>query len=170
MTDDRSVAEVRRMVAESQTRFVAAIESLDDADVRRASRLPSWTVGHVLTHVARNADSHRRRADGAARGEVTEQYPGGYAGRAAEIEAGAGRRAGELVADVVGSAEELDAAWRAVPADAWGNRTIDVTGTSRRLDELVPRRWQELEVHLIDLDIGVSYRDWPDEFVVLWLA
>ena len=169
MTDETTVAQARRRVAEAQPRFVAAIALLDDADVRRPSRLPDWTVGHVLTHVARNADSHRRRADGAARGEVVEQYPGGFAGRAAEIEAGAGRPAAEMIADVRNSAEQMEAAWQAVPALAWSHRTIDVSGTERRLDDLVSRRWQELEIHLVDLDIGVSYRDWPDEFVAFWL-
>ena len=169
MTDETTVAAARRRVAEAQPRFVAAIAVLDDAAVRRSSQLPGWTVGHVLTHVARNADSHRRRADGAAQGEVVEQYPGGFAGRAAEIEAGAGRPAAELIVDVRSSAEQLESAWQAVPALAWGHKTIDVSGTERRLDDLVSRRWQELEVHLVDLDIGVTHRDWPEDFVAFWL-
>jgi maleylpyruvate isomerase len=57
----------------------------------------------------------------------------------------------------------------AVPATAWSHPTIDVGGTERRLEELVPRRWQELEIHLVDLDIGVTHRDWPDDFVAFWL-
>jgi len=156
-------------VAEAQRRFDAAIEDLDDADVRRPSRLPGWTVGHLLTHVARNADSHRRRAVGAAQGLVVEQYPGGYAGRAAEIEAGWTRPAAELIADVGNSAEELRVSWQDLPSDAWSRTTIDVGGTERRLDDLVSRRWQELEIHLVDLDIGVTHRDWPDDFVAFWL-
>ena len=80
-------------------------EGLGDGDVRRPSRLPGWTVGHVLAHVARNADSHRRRTEGAAVNEVVDQYPGGYAGRASEIEAGAGRPASELIVDVRFSAD-----------------------------------------------------------------
>ena len=57
----------------------------------------------------------------------------------------------------------------AVPAGAWSHPTIDVGGTQRRLDELVPRRWQELEIHLVDLGIGITHRDWPDDFVAFWL-
>jgi maleylpyruvate isomerase len=156
-------------VAEAQQRFDAAIKHLDDDDVQRRSRLPGWTVGHVLAHVARNADSHRRRADGAVRGEVVEQYAGGYAGRAAEIDAGAGRPAAELTADVRTSGEQLGVSLAAVPATAWSHPTIDVGGNERPLDDLVPRRWQELEIHLVDLDVGVTHRDWPDEFVAFWL-
>jgi maleylpyruvate isomerase len=156
-------------VAEAQRRFDATIQDLDDASVRRPSRLPTWTVAHVLTHVARNADSHRRRAEGAARGLVVEQYAGGYAGRAAEIEAGAARPAAELIADVESSAEELRASWQDLPPETWSRMTLDVGGTERRFDELVSRRWQELEIHLVDLGIGVTHRDWPDEFVAFWL-
>jgi maleylpyruvate isomerase len=156
-------------VADAQGRFDAAIAVLDDDDVRRPSRLPGWTVGHVLTHVARNADSHRRRAVGAAQGLVVEQYAGGYAGRAAEIEAGSARPAAELIADVGSSAEDLRVSWQDLPSEVWSRTTIDVGGTERRLDELVSRRWQELEIHLVDLDIGVTHRDWPDQFVAFWL-
>jgi maleylpyruvate isomerase len=158
-----------RRVTESEARFQTAVGGLSDAEVRRASRLPGWTVAHVLTHVARNADSHRSRADAAGRGEVVDQYPGGYAGRAAAIDAGAVRTATELLGDVRTSAEAMQAAWRAVPASAWANPTRDVGGRMRALDALPSRRWQELEVHLVDLDVGVGHRDWPDDFVGVWL-
>ena len=65
--DDGPVPEVHlRWVADAQARFQMAIEGLDDAKVRSPSLLPGWSIGHVLTHVARNADSHRRRADAAS--------------------------------------------------------------------------------------------------------
>ncbi|HEX4081367.1 MAG TPA: maleylpyruvate isomerase N-terminal domain-containing protein, partial [Acidimicrobiales bacterium] len=75
------------------------IAGLTDEQARSASQLPDWTVGHVLTHLARNGDSVVRRLEGAARGETVDQYPGGYAGRASEIAVGAGRPATELVTD-----------------------------------------------------------------------
>ncbi len=45
--------------------------------MRGPSLLPEWSDGHVLTHLARNADSVVRRMEGAARGELVDQYPGG---------------------------------------------------------------------------------------------
>ena len=170
MDDSVSVpAEDLLRVARAQRRLSAAIEGLDDATARRASALPGWTVGHVLTHLARNADSHRRRAEAATRGETVEQYPGGYAGRAQEIDAGAGRTAAELVDDVVVTGDLLAKTWQSLPASAWGVTSLDVGGTERPLHELPSRRWQELEVHLVDLDVGVSHRDWSDDFVGVWL-
>ena len=53
------IAEVDRATA----RLLATARTLDDDAVRAPSPLPGWTRGHVLTHVARNADSRswRRR-------------------------------------------------------------------------------------------------------------
>jgi maleylpyruvate isomerase len=164
-----AVGDDLRRVAIAQQRFSTAIRGLGDAEVRRPTALPGWTVAHVLTHVARNADSHRRRAEAAVAGRVVDQYAGGASGRAAEIDAGAGRRAEELVDDVVGSAAAMQAAWPASTSPAWAGRSRDVSGAERRLDELPARRWQELEVHLVDLDVGVTHRHWPDDFVAFWL-
>ena len=156
-------------VADAHRRFLRAVEGLTDDVARRPSLLPGWTVGHVLTHVARNADSHIRRTEAALRGEVVDQYPGGFEGRDAEIQSGAGRSPTELIADVRASAAAVDTAWRELPAAAWDARSRDVSGRERSLFELPSRRWQEVEVHLVDLGVGVTHRDWPEDFVVTWL-
>jgi maleylpyruvate isomerase len=156
-------------VHDAQARFDAAIAGLRDEDVRRPSALPDWSIGHVLAHVARNADSHVRRAEAAKRGEVVEQYPGGYEGRATEIEASAHGSAAELIEDVGSTGAAVLAEWASTTEDVWEGMTTDVGGRGRPLRELVGRRWQELEVHVVDLDIGVTYQDWPDDFVAAWL-
>jgi maleylpyruvate isomerase len=169
MTERLRPAEDLARVAAAQLRFDEVVAAIDDATARRPSALPGWTVGHVLSHVARNADSHVRRAEAATRGEVVEQYAGGYAGRAAEIEAGANRSARELAEDVRASGERLMAAWLALPDEAWDRMTVDVSGAERRVSALVSRRWQELEVHVVDLGVGPTYRDWSPEFVAAFL-
>lgn len=156
-------------VADAQARFDAAVAHLTDDDVRRPSALPEWTVGHVLTHVARNADSHVRRAEAAARGEVVEQYPGGFEARAAEIEAGANRSAAVLIDDVRTTGAAVLDAWRSASDTTWDAMTTDVGRRHRPLSRLPARRWQELEVHVVDLGIGITYADWPEEFVAVWL-
>src|SRR3954470_8521222 len=84
------------------------IAGLTDEVARQPSLLPDWTVGHVLSHIARNADSVVRRLEGAARGVVVDQYVGGPEGRATEIEEGAGRPATDLAADVRRTALEVE--------------------------------------------------------------
>jgi maleylpyruvate isomerase len=156
-------------VGDAQRRFLEAVGDLDDATARRASLLPSWTVGHVMAHVARNADSHVRRCEAAARGEIVEQYPGGYAGRAAEIDSTAARPAVDLIADVRSSAARLDHTWTSLADEAWTMVSIDVGGRERPLSALPSRRWQELEVHAVDLGLDVTHRDWADDFVRAFL-
>src|SRR3954452_14899995 len=79
-----------------------------DSDVAAPSRCEGWTRGHVLTHVARNADGIADTLAGALRNEILERYPPGWAARNAAIDAGAGRPFTELVADVRDSADRLD--------------------------------------------------------------
>ncbi len=145
------------------------IDGLTDEQARSASQLPDWTVGHVLTHLARNADSVVRRLEGAARGEIVDQYPGGYAGRASEIAVGAGRSAAALVADVQASAARLEDGCATLPADAWDRPTRDVSGAERQANTLMLTRWREVEVHHADLGLGYTPADWPDELVAAWL-
>ena len=54
----------------AQARLDGALRGLDDAAARRPSLLPGWSVGHVLTHIARNADSVVWRLEGAAAGRA----------------------------------------------------------------------------------------------------
>src|SRR6478752_10671792 len=62
-----------------------------------ASRLPDWTVGHVVTHLARNADGLRRVLDGVTAGKQVPPYDSPQA-RVDDIEAGA-RRDTATIAD-----------------------------------------------------------------------
>lgn len=134
-----------------------------DADVRAPSLLPGWTRGHVLTHVARNADGIALTLAAALRGEIVPRYPHGTAGRNADIEAGAGRSFEALVADVRDSAERLDGVFATlVDADpaVWG-RTAD----DRPAGDYPAARWREVEIHWMDLGGDYTPRHWPAEFV-----
>ena len=73
----------------------------------------------MLTHIARNADSVVWRLEGAARGELRDQYPGGLEQRADDIEAGAGRPAAELVRDVRRTSAAVERAMAELPVAAW---------------------------------------------------
>jgi len=155
---------------DASARLLATLDGLDDATARRPSRLPDWTVGHVVTHLARNADSHVRMMDAAIAGRVADQYEGGLEGRAADIAAGAGRPAAELVADLHRAIDDLDAMWGRVPIEVWA------TGQGRMGNgelcpcaELPSRRWREVEIHRVDLGLGGEPADWPDAYVELEL-
>lgn len=149
-------------------RLFATLDRLDDESVRRPSRLDSWTVGHVLTHLARNADSHVRILRAAAGGESVEQYAGGYEQRTRDIEAGAGRSRSDLVEDVRTSALALEATWDKVPPKAWDSHGL-AHGRPWPCRELPFHRWREVEIHHADLGYGYEPADWPDDYVALEL-
>ena len=102
--------------------------------------------------------------------EPTDQYPGGNEQRAADIEAGAGRPAAELVSDVLDSAGRLEDAWAATPAEVRRTGQGRVVSGLGPLAELPFRRWREVEIHHVDLDLGYGLEDWPDAYVDAELA
>ena len=106
---------------------LATAARFTDADARAPSLLPGWSRGHVLTHLARNADGGQRLLSWARTGVEAAEYPS-MAARTAEIEAGAGRSASQLRDDVLTSAERFAAEYRRMPAEAW-ERTVRWTGT-----------------------------------------
>lgn len=65
---------VRRGVGESHRRLHRAASLLDERRMTEPSQLPGWTRGHLLTHLARNADSVVRRLPAASQGEAVDQY------------------------------------------------------------------------------------------------
>ena len=46
-------------LAASTERLLASAAALSDAQLREPSPLPGWSRGHVLSHIARNADGLR---------------------------------------------------------------------------------------------------------------
>jgi maleylpyruvate isomerase len=156
-------------VRAAHERLHATVRLIDDRTARSPSRLPGWTVGHVVTHLARNADSVVRRIRGAMDGSPVPQYAGGAAGRAAEIEAGAGRPAAELIADLIGADEAVDRLLAGVPAEIWDRAIPGAKGTEARADRIVYSRWREVEVHHVDLGLGYQPADWPAALVDLML-
>lgn len=139
----------------SHAALVGWLRSLAAVDPGWPSLLPGWTIGHVLTHIARNADSHRDLLDG------RPQYPS-PAARDADIDAGAGRAWEQLVDDVASSATALDRRWEATTV--WSG-TAEMLSGSRPRHLLPLLRQREVEVHRADLGLGYGFDDMPGDYV-----
>ncbi|WP_432175823.1 maleylpyruvate isomerase family mycothiol-dependent enzyme [Streptomyces sp. Tue6028] len=153
----RDLASVR----DATERLLTAATKLDNASAAEPSRLPGWSRGHVLAHLARNADALVNVLEG------RPMYASGDA-RDADIERDAPRPVDAQLADVRASAARFQDAG-AVPAN-W-SRTVElrngVTDTAAR----VPfRRWIEVELHHVDLGIGYELEDLPEDFVAREIA
>lgn len=153
MPPDRPVTQVLAEVASAQRRVEAVVRLMHDAEVPEPSALPGWTRGHVLTHLARNADSQTGMLEGAARDEIVDQYPGGDAQRNGDIEAGAGRPLAEIAVDLADGHKRFLAAAEVMTDDAWGRLTRPRAG-ERPAWATVWARWREVEIHLLDLGLG----------------
>jgi maleylpyruvate isomerase len=154
-------------VLAAQARLHEALSGVDDGTARRPSRLPGWTVGHVLTHLARNADSVVRRLAAAVDDRLIEQYEGADAGRAAAIEAGAARPAAALVADLAGADAAVEQLFVTLPDVVWDRPVLrsGPSGGTVPAARLVFSRWREVEVHHVDLGLGYEPAQWPDALV-----
>lgn len=153
--DRRQLADEIASCARTHARLAAFLIAVEPVDPSTSSLLPEWTVGHVLTHIARNGDGHLDMLAG------RPQYPS-VAARNADIEAGATRSWEAIVADVVAVGEAVDAAFAA--CDDWSGTVTMVSG--ERPKHLLPLlRQREVEVHRADLGLGYGFDDMPSEYV-----
>ena len=99
----------------------------------------------------------------ALRGESRPQYPGGPEQRAAEIAAGRGKAAADLLADLRHAATEWAFVMDAVLDDQW-EIVVPAGVGPRPVAQRVRSRLLEVEVHHADLGLEYTFRDWPDDF------
>jgi len=165
---DEASHSLDRLAAASE-RLLATATALSDAQAREPSLLPGWTRGHVLTHIARNADGMVNLLSWARTGTETPMYASAES-RNADIEAGAGRRAADLAADLRESAARFAAAAAVMPGDAWAARVRALRGPGFPALGVLDRRLSEVEIHHVDLAAGYGPSDWPADFVADALA
>jgi maleylpyruvate isomerase len=124
-------------VEDAFARTTTAVRAMTDDDARQPSRLPGWTRGHVMTHLARNADGLRNLAEGAIANEERVMYPGGAEQREADIDAGAARTAAELRADLERAHAALTATWARLTDEEWERPGFSLAAGSRPVSETV---------------------------------
>jgi maleylpyruvate isomerase len=66
--------EALRELTAATDQLLAGLDGLSDAQVAGPSLLPGWTRGHVLTHLARNAEGGTRLLGWARTGVPSYEY------------------------------------------------------------------------------------------------
>ncbi len=163
-TVDHEVSEWLDRLGAATAGLLATSASFTDMQVREPSLLPGWTRGHVLSHIARNADGLGNLLRGAATGAQIPMYASPQA-RDADIEAGAGRGAAELTADVRDSAAAFAVRAASLRAEAWTVPVRARAGASFPAREVLDRRLSEVQIHHVDLAAGYRPGDWPEDFI-----
>lgn len=181
MSDETTVPQPTEHIALATAGQRQLLERLDallatgSLDVTAPSRLPEWTIGHVITHVANSGDGHLRMLDAAAAGHGGLQYPGGREQRRSDINTGATRPAAVQVEALRATCAALVARWGSMPA--WTGRGTAMIGDVAVAD-LPFMRTREVEIHHIDLGIGRTFADLPAAYLreelrrmeMLWAA
>jgi maleylpyruvate isomerase len=142
-------------VREATEALLTAVAKVDNVSLAEPSRLPGWSRGHVLAHLARNADALVNVLQGRPMYESAEA-------RDADIERDAPRPLDVQLADLRESAARFQSAGDA-PAD-W-TRTVELrNGVTDSASRVPFRRWVEVELHHVDLGVGYELEDLPEEF------
>jgi maleylpyruvate isomerase len=166
---DLETSQAIALCAQAHQRLLQQISGLTDEQVRQPSRLPDWTVGHVLTHLARNAEGHALRLEGALLGEEVARYPGGGVQRDKDSEEGAGRSAAALIEDVALTNARIEEVWQRSEEAGWPNTQL--FGADRWPITASPsRRLREVEIHHVDLGLGYEASSWSDEYAAWELS
>ncbi len=148
----------------SVARFGSTLDALTDLQAREPSALPGWSRGHVITHVARSADVYWWLLTLARTGVEPGPRADGPALERA-LRDGAGRGAAELVADVLGSLGRMLDEAEAMPAERWPTMVTALAGWRHPAWFVLHRARRELETHHVDLRLGYTSADWPDDYV-----
>jgi maleylpyruvate isomerase len=155
-----TIDDVRR----AQHKIESVVALLDDADLRVPSRLPGWSIAHVVAHVALNAEAFGRAADQLRAGRLGIMYPGGMAGRTADIEQLASAEHSAIGARLHDTGEHFLDTWQD-PAPSGACATAEGFPPFPA-ETVILRRLREVEVH--GLDTGLAQLDastWSTAFV-----
>lgn len=151
-------------VSEATDRLLGTVDTLDDEALGGPSLLPDWTRGHVLAHLARNADGLVNLLLWAHTGVETPQYASDFL-RDSDIADGATRTVSEQRTDIVESAQRLIGLATKLSDQQWNTEVRTRQGTPILTSKVPWMRLQELEIHHADLATGYEPSRWPTDFV-----
>ncbi|MDD0857318.1 maleylpyruvate isomerase N-terminal domain-containing protein [Arthrobacter alpinus] len=109
-----------QLCREAKLRLAGRVAQLSDEDIASPSLLPGWSVGHILTHLARNADGHARRLSGALEAKTFRNMLAVRisAGRKLSLDL---RPAAEIIEDLKSSMVQLEEVFERCTAAGWPN-------------------------------------------------
>ncbi len=155
-------------VPDAHRQLEAALGNASDRSGSEPSRLPGWTLGHLVAHLRLNAESHLRVLTNAQHGRLVEQYQGGAAGRANAIERHSTQPLDELIDALHHTNTDLEALWASLDLAAWHQPTSMRAG-QRPAHVSLWARWRETCLHTTDLGLGHTSEDWTTEFAIAGL-
>jgi len=150
----------------SEQRLLRTVDSLTGDQWSEPSLLPGWTRGHVVAHLALNAEGLARAVDGLAHERVVPIYESNDR-RDADIEELSTADAPEIRERLFAAGQLLRDALGSLDESQWAGTVARLPGGPFWSVSTVPGiRRREVEIHHADLDAGYGRRDWPPDFAV----
>jgi maleylpyruvate isomerase len=164
MSDDLDPQGAFELLPDATQRLVRTVDGLDDEALAAPSGLPEWTRGHVVAHLALNAEGMAGVLDSRAEGEPTTMYSSDEA-RSGDIDALASADRSELRDRFLAGTTLVAEAVERFPDELW-TETFERTPGGRvvRYAAIAGMRLREVEIHHVDLDAGFSPDGWSDAF------
>ena len=160
----RTLADSLRWVETGTALCEREIDGLADERYAEASELPGWTRAHLVAHLAANAEALRNLLHWAATGEETPMYATPEQ-RNADIEAGAARPPAVLRRWFHEEAHALATDLGRLTEEQWQAGVRTAQGRDVPASEVPWMRAREVMVHAVDLGIGVTFADLPEDFL-----
>lgn len=154
-------------IAGSHRRLVEHLRALTEDELLAPSRLPEWNRLTVVCHLRYGAEAIDRMVRAALADEPALFYPGGrLEQRPGTLLPSPGESPREVVDSFAERCERLDATLAAVPGDGWTVFAREPEGHHdlgpQQVFALAVLRLTEVDVHAVDLDVGIE--DWSDAF------
>ncbi|MCP2268334.1 maleylpyruvate isomerase [Actinokineospora diospyrosa] len=136
------------------------VGDLPDAAYREPSGLPGWSRGHVVSHLARNADALVNLLTWARTGVEHPAYTS-RADRDADIADGAARLPQVIREDLYAACDRFHTAIARMGEADWTATVLHPSGRALPAAEVPELALFEAWNHLVDLDRGVGYAEIP---------
>jgi len=157
------------LIRDADHSLVRTVDGLTEAAYTEPSLLPGWTRGHVIAHLALNAEALARVLTGVHIGKPERMYDSPEA-RDTDIDDLAAVPVAELRGRMMASTSSFVRALEAMHEQDWEPRFERTPGgPSFGLATIPLMRVREVAIHHADLDAGYTASEWPDDFAALLL-
>ncbi len=155
-------------IARRSGEIVERLRGLDEQELLRPARLPTWSRLTIACHLRYGAEALVRITAAALAGQATSYYPGGReVQREATLSPGPGETPAGVVDTLGALNEQLYGAWSGLTSSEWPIQMREPAGNAdlgqMTLVRLALLRLSEVEVHGSDLGLGLD--EWSDLFV-----
>jgi maleylpyruvate isomerase len=152
------------LLARADRALVHTVDQLSDAQYGEPSQLPGWTRGHVVAHLALNAEGLAGVLHGAHLGQPQPMYASPEA-RDSDIAELAAEEPAALRERFMASTAQFSQALEAMHPDDWDGRFERTPGgPDFALANVLLMRVREVEIHHADLGAGYTAADRPHDF------